>query len=138
LTAQARRRHATFAPERLEIGGAVDWIAATAGEMGATDRQNFAARLCAEELLANMRRHGTGSPAVSLTLERDADGRLLLAIEDDGAPFDPTQGPEREALGALDDARPGGWGLALIRRFADDFTYRRSETSNLVLLAFLS
>jgi sigma-B regulation protein RsbU (phosphoserine phosphatase) len=138
LTAPASRRRATFAPERFEIDGTVDWIASTAREMGATERQSFAAKLCAEELLSNMRRHGTGSPAVSLTLERDGDGRLLLAIEDDGAPFDPTQGPEREALGALDDARPGGWGLPLIRRFADDFTYRRSETGNLVLLAFLA
>jgi serine/threonine-protein kinase RsbW len=136
--AQAGGRRATFAPERFEIDEAVDWIAATAREMGATERQSFSARLCAEELLANMRRHGTGARSVSLTLERNDEGRLFLAVEDDGAPFDPTQGPTPEALGALDDARPGGWGLALIRRFADDLTYRRSETGNLVLLAFLA
>lgn len=106
--------------------------------MGANERQSFAARLCAEELLANMWRHGAGAPEVGLTLERNGDGPLLLTIEDDGAPFDPTRGPEREPPACLDEAQPGGWGLALIRRFADDFTYQRSEARNLVSLAFLA
>lgn len=128
---------ASFAPERFEIGAAIDWIAATATGMGASERQIFAAKLCAEELLANVLRHGNVSAMVRLTLQRDADG-LTLSIEDDGAPFDPTRGPEREALSELDEARPGGWGLALIRRFADDFSYHRSETGNLVSLAFRS
>jgi serine/threonine-protein kinase RsbW len=126
---------ARYEPGRLDIGAAIDWIAATATEMGATERQSFAAKLCAEELLANTLRHDE-APAVNLTLAKDVD-RLVLVIEDGGAPFDPTQGPDREALGDLDAARPGGWGLALIRRFAHEFTYRRSETANLVRLAFL-
>ncbi len=119
-----------------DVGVAIDWVAAAAREMGATERQRFAAKLCAEELLANLLRHDKTTPAVALTLTGDV-ARLTLVIEDGGAPFDPTLGPAREALGVLDEARLGGWGIALIRRFADDFTYRRSKTGNLVLLSFL-
>lgn len=103
--------------------------------MGASERQRFAVKLCAEELLANLLRHDKTSPAVSLILETDGS-RITLSIEDGGAPYDPTQTPERETLGGLDEARPGGWGVALVRRFADEFTYHRRETGNLVLLAF--
>lgn len=135
MTAPEARRRVEFAPGRLDVGGAVDWIADVSRELGATERQAFAAKLCAEELLANVLRHDAATPEVILTLAR-ADNRLALTIEDGGAPFDPTQGPQREALGDIDEARPGGWGLALIRRFADDFNYRRVSTRNLVSLAF--
>jgi serine/threonine-protein kinase RsbW len=136
LTTPEALQHVAFAPGRLDVGAAIDWIAAVAAELGATERQAFAAKLCAEELLANVLRHDAVTPDVTLTLAH-ADKRLALTIEDGGAPFDPTKGPQREALGDLDAARPGGWGLALIRRFADDFSYRRSSTHNLVSLSFL-
>jgi serine/threonine-protein kinase RsbW len=135
LTPPPATRRVDFAPGRLDVGAAVDWIDGMANELGADERQRFAAKLCAEELLANVLRHGGAAPAVAVTLARDGD-RLTLAIEDGGAPFDPTQGPAREALGDLDAARPGGWGLALIRRFAHDFNYRRNETGNIVQLSF--
>ena len=136
MTATEQEKRIEVAPGNLDVGAAIDWITTASQEMGAAERQRFAARLCAEELLANIQRHDATTPAVAMTLTFKS-GRLTLAIEDGGAPFDPTRGPEREALGDLDEARPGGWGLALIRRFADDFTYRRSRTGNLVLLVFL-
>lgn len=136
MTTQETQRRIDLEPGWREVGAALDWVAAAAQDMGASERQRFAAKLCAEELLANLLRHDETAPAVALTLTGDAE-RLTLAIEDGGAPFDPSLGPAREALGALDEARPGGWGLALIRRFADDFSYRRSKTGNLVLLTFL-
>lgn len=136
MTASEFSRSVAYAPGQLDIGAVIDWIAAAGEEIGATERQRFAARLCAEELLANVLRHDATAPAVKVTIERAADRRLALTIEDSGAPFDPTQGPAREALGDLDVARPGGWGLALIRRFADEFSYRRVSTRNLVSLAF--
>jgi len=136
LTTQGLERRIDLEPGWRDVGAAIDQVSAAARDIGATERQLFAAKLCAEELLANLLRHEKTTPAVTLTLVSEPE-RLTLTVEDGGAPFDPTQKPAREALGVLEEADPGGWGLALIRRFADDFTYRRSETGNLVLLAFL-
>lgn len=136
MTARQTKRRLNFAPGELDIGAAIDWIAIAAQELGATERQRFASRLCAEELLANILRHEKTTPTVAATLETDGD-RLRLILEDAGAPFDPTQEPERAAPGDLDEAQPGGWGLALVRRFADECSYRHNETGNLVILAFL-
>lgn len=114
----------------------LDWVAVSAREMGGTKRQQFRARLCAEELLANLLHHDKTAPAAALMLEVSSS-RLTLTIEDDGAPFDPTRERERRAYEDLDLAQPGGCGLALIRRFAEDFSYHRSKTGNLVQLSFL-
>ena len=103
--------------------------------MGATERQTYGARLCAEELLTNLQRHDKSAPSSTLTLEIRAGG-LKMILENDGAPFDPTREPTRLALGSLEEAQPGGWGLALIHSFAEEFTYHRSDSGNVVQLSF--
>ena len=109
---------------------------ATAREMGGSERQQFRTKLCSEELLTNLLRHGKSAPTVALTLQEGAS-RLTLTIEYGGAFFDPTQAPEGQPHEELNDAQPGGWGLTLIRRFAEDFTYQHSRSRNLVQLSFL-
>lgn len=118
------------------IDAALDWVTVTTREMGGTERQQFGATICAEELLANLLSHDKTAPAAALMLEAGA-GRLTLTIEDGGVPFDPTREPERQSHGDLDEAQPGGWGLALVRRFAEDFTYKCNKKGNLVQLSFL-
>lgn len=119
-----------------DISPALDWITATTHEFGATERQQFAARLCTEELLTNLHRHNQPAPTVSLFIGMFA-GTIKLVCEDEGSPFDPTQDFDRPPLTNLEMAHPGGWGLALVRRFSADFTYHRSKTKNLLQLSLL-
>lgn len=119
-----------------DVQSAISWIASQATALGATERQTFGAQLCAEEILLNAIGHG-GRPflTVSITLESFPD-RLRLALEDDGAAFDLAEAPERRADLSVDDSRPGGWGVTLVRRFADRVDCRRLDDRNTLILDF--
>lgn len=86
----------------------------------------FALMLCVEELFVNAVGHG-GAREIRLALAHDG-----LEFCDDGAAFDPTRPPSRHG------AKPevGGFGLALLQRFANGLAYARKDGCNIVTLAF--
>lgn len=132
-----RKRSADFRLATGDIQTAVAWIASKANELGASQRQSFAAQLCAEELLVNAIDHGgRGLLSVAITLDALPD-RLRLTLADDGAAFNFAAAPERMRDRSLDAAEPGGWGVALVRRFADGVDYESRDGGNVIRLDFL-
>ncbi|MGD9541441.1 ATP-binding protein [Methylocystis sp.] len=120
-----------------DISNAVGWIASESEALGVTERQRFGAQLCAEEILINAVSYG-GRPHLTfiITLEF-LDDRLRLTLQDDGAAFDLTEAPARNIDATLEQAQPGGWGVALVRRFADHVHCRRDGDTNVVVLDFV-
>jgi anti-sigma regulatory factor (Ser/Thr protein kinase) len=92
---------------------------------------------CLDEALANVITHGgpgTASPVrLQLGVRRSRGACTAeLSVADEGVAFDPScslleLGPRPATLA---EAMPGGLGLLMIRNFADDLTYRRSEGRN--------
>lgn len=120
-----------------DLPNAVAWIASEAEALGATERQCFGAQLCAEEILVNALSHGGRSRlSIVITLESLQD-RLRLTLRDDGAAFDLAEAPARMIDATLDESRLGGWGVALVRRFADHVQWRREGDRNVVVLDFI-
>jgi serine/threonine-protein kinase RsbW len=137
LTDAPQTRRAGFSLAAGDIQTAVAWIASEARALGATERQSFGAQLCAEELLVNAMNHGGRELlAVAIALDRLPD-RLRLRLEDDGAAFDLLDAPERRSDPSLSQSRPGGWGVSLVRRFADRIECNRLEDANVVVLEFI-
>jgi len=121
-----------------DLPNAVAWIASEAEALGATERQCFGAQLCAEEILVNALSHGGRARlSIVITLESLQD-RLRLTLRDDGAAFDLAEAPARKIDATLEKSRPGGWGVALVRRFADHVQWRREGDRNVVILDFVS
>ena len=133
-------RRAAFTLTSGNVREAVAWIATQMTEIGATERQSFRAQLAAEELLLNAIEHGGRDPlSASVTLESLPE-RLRLTLQDDGAPFNFFDAffdaPERKIDQTIETARPGGWGLELVRRFAQVISCRRVDNRNVVVLDF--
>ena len=65
-----------------------------------------------------------------------ATGDVVIEIEDDGVPFDPTVDSARSDAKdvPLEDRQIGGWGLSLVRRTADAMSYERAGDRNHVTL----
>ena len=130
-------RQAAFTLTSGNVREAVAWIATQMTEIGATERQSFRAQLSAEELLLNAIEHGGRDPlSASVTLEALPE-RLRLTLQDDSAPFNFFDAPERNIDQTIETARPGGWGLELVRRFAQVISYRRVDNRNVVVLDFI-
>jgi anti-sigma regulatory factor (Ser/Thr protein kinase) len=84
--------------------------------------------LAVEELFTNMVKYGTGSQAaVRVELVAIAGGVELTLIDRDVEPFDITRSPDVDIHAPIEDRRPGGLGLHLIRRMADSVEYEYAK-----------
>jgi serine/threonine-protein kinase RsbW len=82
--------------------------------------------LVVEELFTNMVKYGAAAdPGTEVLIEmRKIDGGIEVALTDFGVePFDVTQAPDADTGLPIDQRRPGGLGLHLIRRLVDWWGY---------------
>lgn len=95
-----------------------------------------------EELLTNSIVHGraTQVPASSVWLAATGnDGGLQLRYEDAFAPFDPMASIDEALLriaNPMEQRPPGGLGLLMVFRLADEFDYRHAQGRNRIDLRF--
>lgn len=61
-------------------------------------------------------------------------GRCTIRIVDHGKPFDPTKVPAPKASQSLDDVRPGGIGLHLMKQLMDDVRFEFTEHGNVLTM----
>lgn len=96
-------------------------------------RALFGLDLVLEELLMNQVLHAhpeAASPAPLSLQAWLADDTLVLHLADGGIAFDPLALPPPEAVQRLEDARVGGFGLHLVRRYARRLAYERADGLN--------
>ena len=94
--------------------------------------------LCSAEAVTNVIMHAMPMAARARFLSRSG-GRARpwrSKIEDEGSPFDPRERPRAQPATDLEDARIGGWGIPLMRRFSDEMHYRRAGTRNVLTFVF--
>jgi serine/threonine-protein kinase RsbW len=84
-----------------------------------------------EELISNVVRHSAGAVQLSVAAELTDDG-VELILTDDGRPFDPTAQAAPKAFTTLEEATPGGLGIAMVRRLSTSFGYSRVDGCNRV------
>ena len=119
-----------------EIGRAMDFVEAfrESGPLGEADANAVCVVL--DELLSNTIRHGLGGEAgheISIGLER-VDGEVVIEVEDDGLPFDPTHAEAPVLTGALAERKPGGIGVLFVRQLTHAIDYQRLEGRNRITL----
>jgi anti-sigma regulatory factor (Ser/Thr protein kinase) len=92
--------------------------------------------LCLHEVLANVIAHGGPSALaapIALTLEVSVGPEGIKAgvtVSDAGKAFDPRSVPQKAPPRTLDEATPGGLGLAMIRLSSDWLDYRHEGGRN--------
>ena len=120
-----------------EIARATAWMEGIAAQSAWSSALIFRLRLCLEEAMSNVIRHGRGGAAsdILLSLEEQNDG-VTVCVEDEGDAFDPTQHPPLEPPSTIASAKVGGFGIALMRRFATEVSYQRVGRRNRLLLVF--
>ena len=94
----------------------------------------YVVNLALDELITNVVSYGFGGvadPEIRITLRLEA-GALILIMEDNGRPFDPTQDVPTDISSALDERPIGGLGLHLVKSFADRLSYEFAAGRNRV------
>jgi len=93
--------------------------------------------LCSTEVVTNIMNYACrdGAQRIFLHLERQGD-EVALEVQDEGSEFDPRLVPEPVAATSIEDARIGGWGIPIVRRFSDGLRYRHEHGRNCLTLLF--
>ena len=93
----------------------------------------FAINLELDELITNIVTHGSFEagidPRIDIHLRVESD-ILILTMEDNGSPFDPTLDTDPNTAAPLESRNVGGLGLHLVKNFANRISYEFVEGKN--------
>ena len=125
-------------PNRIEALSGVSAAVETLGrEEDWGPDVSYAVVLALEEVATNVVRHGgaeEGSSEVEIEVVSTGE-EVRVEVRDRGKPFDPFRdAPEPELAVALEDRKPGGLGLHLVKSLMDETRYRREEGRNFVTM----
>ena len=88
------------------------------------ERLSYSINLIVEELFTNMVKHNTGG-GHPIRIRMDVrDGHLRINfVDEDVDPWDPAQAPDVRVDQLIEERKPGGLGLILVRSMADEIEY---------------
>lgn len=97
----------------------------------------YAANLVIEEMVTNTLKYGYNDGAAHEILLRVEllPQRLLLVLEDDAHEFNPLNAPKPNLHLPAEQRTPGGLGILLVRKFAEDVRYERRDGRNYLIVA---
>lgn len=107
-------------------------LVAELGRHGVDRKAVYICELVLEELLTNLMFHRRACDVdgrVRIEVRVAAD-EIRLLVEDHGPAFDPTSLPEPQLPSTIEEARPGGLGLMLVRRLSRSMVYSRRAGLN--------
>jgi anti-sigma regulatory factor (Ser/Thr protein kinase) len=83
-----------------------------------------------EEILSNIIRHGGAGGKPAQARIEVLPERIRIEIRDRGAAFNPLEYPAPDTALSLDQRRPGGLGIFLVRGIMDQTEYQRRDGMN--------
>ena len=90
-----------------------------------------------DEVLANIVHHGLRDVPGTIELTMGLEGRQVVArVADTAAPFDPLLMPLPDTSLPLEQRKPGGLGIALVRALTDEVAYERRNGRNHLTLTW--
>ncbi len=88
------------------------------------EKTAFCINLVVEELFTNMVRHNEGGgDRITLSIERRNDRLHLELVDFDVEPFDPKTAEIPAVEAGIEERRPGGLGIYLVKKMVDELNY---------------
>lgn len=114
------------------------FIADMAGKTGLAPETVNRIELVAEEALVNIIRHAypSSSGDIEVYLSVSEGPALIVEVRDSGLAFDPRRQPEPDVGAGLDERRPGGLGVLMMRKMTDRLAWRRDRDQNILTMTF--
>ena len=118
--------------------GSLELLFDFTGEFAAVHRLEepvvFAMNLAVEELFTNMVKYGGGDDAVSVGLDVRGSDLVIELVHPGADAFDPTSAVPADVTRPLNERRPGGMGLLLVRSMMDTVAYEHRNGDACVTL----
>jgi anti-sigma regulatory factor (Ser/Thr protein kinase) len=107
-----------------------------AADHGISDEMRATVNLALEEVVTNIILHGhrgLANQAIHVRVALDA-GVLIMRAEDSAPAFDPLGVPAPDLDMPLNERRPGGLGIHLLRKTMDHVEYQRMDGKNCLIM----
>ena len=120
------------------------WLEAVAKNLNLSESNSFAIQLCCEEAFMNIVMHSYGPHCTEIKdedqivlLTIDQEGRdITLTIRDNGIPFNPLEVSGPTHPNTLSEAKIGGLGISLMKKFSKNIQYVSKDMGNLLTFQF--
>jgi serine/threonine-protein kinase RsbW len=129
----------TLRSQLSELSRVYVWIEGLASQHAFTNDTQFAMRLCLEEVLSNIIRHGySGQPdrSINVRFRNPREGCFVFVVEDEAPLFNPLNVPEPPPIKSVEEIPAGGRGIRLLRHFAQALEYQSTPTGNRLSIGF--
>jgi serine/threonine-protein kinase RsbW len=120
------------------IRTAADVLDTFQADHGLNQAPGWPVQVALDEILSNIVRHGSAGradPFIEVTFAL-VDGSLQLTIVDDGPGLNPLALAEPDLTAPLEDRRPGGLGVHLVKHLMDRAEYTRQDGRNHLVLTW--
>ena len=136
-TEPSRTFERRFQNRLADLGHATEEAVRFIEENGVNGEAVYVANLAIEEMATNILKYGYDDTSVHEILLRVEvlPERLLLILEDDGHEFNPLNISEPAVNLPAEDRTPGGLGIHLVRKFAEEMRYERRDCHNRLTVA---
>ena len=122
----------TFPNDDAALRPLSEWFREFARDNGIAGARALDVELCLNELVTNVIHYAyadRGAHEIRIVLESEGE-ELRATVEDDGRKFNPLEKEPPAIPRSLEEAGVGGWGIPIVRAFADDFSYEQRDGRN--------
>ncbi len=126
----------TLPPEKERLGSFIEFVERFARDLAFPPQKIQKLVLILEEALLNVINYAySGQEAGQVNISCwEEQGALVIQIKDTGRPFNPLEIPDPDLSKDLKTRPIGGLGVFLIRKIADEVSYRRENETNVLTL----
>jgi serine/threonine-protein kinase RsbW len=132
MNAPHHERQLLLRNSRAEVDAAIEALAELWVELGLEPDVEADLNIAVEEMLTNVVRHGKVSgDGEAIRVKVDVSPvEARIEIEDRGEPFNPTEYPPPNIHATLEERKPGGLGIMMVRKMMDETRYERRDGWN--------
>jgi len=125
----------SFARSMKSLDDVFAFVSDFFNSQGVSATTAFSIRFAIEELFTNLvkyNKNGKSDISVGLSVQGK---NLVVQIKDiEEHPFDPTKAPDPDIHAPLENRRPGGLGIFLVKKMIDKVEYHHSENMSTITL----
>ncbi|MCH8123328.1 MAG: ATP-binding protein [Bacteroidetes bacterium] len=114
----------TFSRSLDSLGDIVSFLKGAADTLSLDEKTRFAVNMAVEELFTNMIKYGIGGDdSIEVGLEKENSQLIIRLVDPNSEPFDLTDLQAVDTSAPLEERRPGGLGIHLVKCLMDEVRY---------------
>ena len=127
-----------FRKEFPSLKAIFEFVSTFSDRNNLNDSQAFSIKFSIEEVFTNMVKYNPGPTEVTISLVREENAVKVVLVDTERKPFDITKQEHVNATLPIEQRKPGGLGIFLIKKIMDNVEYEHDGVkSRITLTKFL-